>query len=98
MKKLLVLASVVILTSTVIGLLMAASGPEKDAPFPEVPRMTAKQTEILLGTPDVVIIDARPVEQWKYSDQMIPHAVHEDPLNVESWAHKYRKDQTLIIY
>jgi hypothetical protein len=98
MKKLLLLLSALILTLAVVDPPMGASGPEKNVPFPEVPRITAKETRALLGDPDVVIIDARPVEQWKYSDQMIPHAVHEDPFNVDFWAPKYRKDQTFIIY
>lgn len=98
MKKLLLLLSALILSLAVADPPMGASGPEKELPFPEIPRITAKETKALLGDPDVAIIDARPVEQWKYSDQMIPQAVHEDPLDVESWAHKYRKDQTIIIY
>jgi len=79
---------------------VAASTGAGDAPlpFPEIPRITIKETRPLLGTPGVAIIDVRPVEQWKYSDQILPHAVHEDPMDVDSWAHKYDKDKTLIIY
>lgn len=67
-------------------------------PFPEIPRMTKEQAKAVLGNPDVVILDCRPVEQWKFSDQKIPGAVHEDPMDVESWAGKYSKDKTLVIY
>jgi hypothetical protein len=98
MKRLLLLLSALVLTLAFVDPPMGASGPEKELPFPEIPRITAKQTRVLLGDPDVAIIDARPVEQWKFSDRMIPQAVHEDPLDVESWAHKYRKEQTIIIY
>jgi len=52
----------------------------------------------MLGNPDVVILDCRPVEQWRFSDQKIPGAVHEDPMDVESWAGKYSKDKTIVIY
>lgn len=98
MKKLLLLLPALILTLAVADPPIGASGPEKGLPFPEIPRITAKQTSALLGDPDVAIIDARLVEEWRYSDAMISHAVHEDPQNVESWAHKYKKDQTVIVY
>ena len=98
MKKLLLFVSALILTLAVADPSMEASGPEKELAFPEIPRITAKETFLLMGDPDVAIIDARPAEQWRYSDQKLPHAVHEDPFAAESWAHKYRKDQTIIIY
>ena len=98
MKKMLLLVSALILTLTVVDPPMGASGPERELPFPEIPRITAKETFLLMEDPDVAIIDARPTEQWRYSDQKLPHAVHEDPFDAESWAHKYRKDQTIIIY
>jgi len=98
MKKLLLLVSVLILILAVADPPMGASGPEKDLPFPEIPRISKEQTRAMLGDPDVAIIDARPMEQWKYSDHMISHAAHEDPFDVQSWAHKYKKDQTIIIY
>jgi hypothetical protein len=101
MKKLLV-----VLTAIALGLIAASPSPGSEGtgtgdaalPFPEIPRITIKETRALLGDRNVAIIDARPVEQWKYSDQIIPHAVHEDPMNVDSWVHKYAKDKTLIIY
>jgi hypothetical protein len=98
MKKLLLLVSALVLTLTFLDPPMGASAPERVIPFPDVPRITVKETKDLLGDPDVAIIDARPMEQWKYSDQLIQGAVHEDPFEVDSWVHKYRKDQTLIIY
>jgi hypothetical protein len=45
-----------------------------------------------------VIIDARPIEQWKYSDQMIPGTVYEDPTTIPSWAHKYDKNKKIVVY
>jgi hypothetical protein len=98
MKKLLLLLCALIVTLVLVNPPMGASGPARDLPFPEIPRITAKETLPLLGDPNVTIIDARPLEQWRYSDQKIPHAVHEDPLEVESWAPKYSKDTTMIIY
>ena len=98
MKKLLLLVSALILTLMVVDPPMGATGPERELPFPEIPRITTKETFLLMGDPDVAIIDARPTEQWRYSDQKLPQAVHEDPFAAESWAHKYRKDRTIIIY
>jgi rhodanese-related sulfurtransferase len=63
-----------------------------------MPRMTKEQAKAMLGNPDVVILDCRPAEQWRFSDQKIPGAVHEDPMDVESWAGKYSKDKTIVIY
>jgi len=98
MEKMLLIMSALILTLTVVAPPMGASGPEKDLPFPEIPRITTKETYMLMEDSDVAIIDVRSTEQWRYSDQKLPHAVHEDPFDAESWAHKYRKDQTIIIY
>ena len=67
-------------------------------PFPEVPRITKEQLKEMLGKPDLVIIDARPVEQWKYSDQVIPGTAHEDPLSIQSWASKYDKNKKTVVY
>ena len=98
MKKLVLLLSALVLTLAVADPPIGASGPERGVPFPEIPRITAKQTKALLGDPDVAIIDVRLVEEWRYSDQMISQAVHEDPMDMGAWAHKYKKDHTVILY
>jgi Rhodanese-like domain len=94
---------VLIVAGLVLALLAAGPSVVNGAagdkiPFPEVPRITKEQLKEMLGKPDVVIIDARPVEQWKYSDQLIPGSAHEDPLMVESWARKYDKTKRIVIY
>ena len=94
---------ILVVTGLVLSLLVAGpsfvTGAADDKiPFPEVPRITKEQLKEMLGKPDVVIIDARPVEQWKYSDQVIPGTVHEDPLAIPSWAQKYDKNTKTIIY
>ena len=95
--------AVLLVTGLVLSLLVAGpssgTGAADDKiPFPEVPRITKDQLKGMLAKPDVVIIDARPVEQWKYSDQFIQGAIHEDPLSVRSWADKYDKNKTIVIY
>jgi hypothetical protein len=84
-------------TSLVIGATEKA-GPEQAIPFPEMPRLTKGQVRDLLGKANIVILDTRLEEQWRSSDQMLPGAVHENPTEVKSWAGKYSKDDTLILY
>lgn len=101
MKKWLVLLTALALGLATAGpsLGAAAAGAEdKPLPYPEIPRLSKEQAKAMVGNPDVVILDCRPVEQWKYSDQKIPGAVHEDPMEVQSWAGKYSRDKTIVIY
>jgi 3-mercaptopyruvate sulfurtransferase SseA len=96
-------AAVLLVMGLVLALLIAGpsfvTGAANDKlPFPEVPRITKEQLKEMLGKPDLVIIDARPMEQWKYSDQMIPGTVYEDPLAIQSWAHKYDKNRKIVVY
>jgi hypothetical protein len=84
-------------TSLVIGATEKA-GPEQAIPFPEIPRMTKEQVRDLLGKANIVILDTRLDEQWRLSGQALPGATHESPSEVKSWAGKYSKDKTLILY
>jgi|GEM_PF-244728 len=101
MKKLLLVLMALVFSFAAAGPSLGAAGTgtgDAALPFPEMPRMTKEQAKAMLGNPDVVILDCRPVEQWRFSDQKIPGAVHEDPMDVESWAGKYSKDKTIVIY
>jgi hypothetical protein len=98
MKSAVLLVMGLVLTLLVAGPSFVTGAADDKLPFPEVPRITKEQLKELLGKPDLVIIDARPVEQWKYSDQMIPGTAHEDPLAVDSWAQKYDKNKRMVIY
>jgi hypothetical protein len=98
MKSAVLLVMGLVLTLLVAGPSFVTGAADDKLPFPEVPRITKEQLKELLGKPDLVIIDARPVEQWKYSDQMIPGTAHEDPLTVDSWAQKYDKNKRMVIY
>jgi len=71
------------------------------APFAaadEVPRMTKEQLKALLDDPDVVILDVRTSRDWKGSEKKIKGAIRENPKGFASWAHKYSKDKTLVLY
>jgi hypothetical protein len=98
MKSAVLLVMGLVLTLLVAGPSFVTGAADDKLPFPEVPRITKEQLKELLGKQDLVIIDARPVEQWKYSDQMIPGTAHEDPLTVDSWAQKYDKNKRIVIY
>jgi hypothetical protein len=62
------------------------------------PRMTKEQLKPLLGGPDLVVLDIRLVEQWKFSNRKIPGAVHENPTVPSNWMDKYPKDKTIVLY
>ena len=52
----------------------------------------------MLGDPNLIIIDSLVGDQWKTVAQKLPGAVHEDPDDVDSWAHKYSKDKIIVTY
>jgi predicted sulfurtransferase len=98
MKNVVLLITGLVLILLVAGPSFVTGAADDKIPYPQVPRITKEQLKEMLGKPDVVIIDARPVEQWKYTDQVIPGMVHEDPLEIKSWAQKYDKNKKIIVY
>ena len=98
MKRAFLFVAGLALTFLIAGPYLGRAAADSKVPFPEVPRITKEQLREMLGKRDVVIIDARPVEQWKYSDQVIPGTVHEDPLSIPSWAQKYDKNRKTVVY
>jgi hypothetical protein len=89
------------ITSVVLAVflsLASTSVSAKEVPFPEVPRITKEELKLLLGNPDVIILDVRIEGQWQIADGKIVRAIHEDPEKYESWANKYPKEKTLIFY
>ncbi len=64
----------------------------------DVPRMTKDELRVMLGNSDLVIIDVRAQRDWEESDLRIQGAIREDPGAVDSWANKYPKDKTLVLY
>jgi hypothetical protein len=83
---------------TVLFILLMAGGDATFARSGGVPRMTKEELKALLGNPNLTIIDVRLGRDWTDSDSMIKGAVREDPQAVQSWASKYSKDQTLVLY
>ena len=62
------------------------------------PKMTKEELKPKLGDPALIIIDVLVQDQWETVDQKIPGAVHENPEEVDSWADKYPKDKTYVLY
>ena len=75
-----------------------AAKPSKKVAFPDIPRITKEELIDKLADPEVIIIDVRPEQQWKSSKLKIVGAIHEDAMAVESWAGKYPKDKTIVLY
>jgi hypothetical protein len=61
-------------------------------------RMTKEELKGLLGKPDVTVIDVRSINGWNGSDVKLPGAVREDPTDPVTWAGRYKKDATLVLY
>ena len=90
MKKRLVIE--VLLIFLVVGMLTTFARPA------DVSRMAVDELNAMVGSPDLVIVDVRAPGDWKDSDLKIKAAVREDPVAVETWAKKYPKDKTLVLY
>jgi len=67
-------------------------------PKEKAPRMTKEQLKPMLGGKDLVVIDIRLDEQWRFSNRKIPGAVHENPAVPGTWIDKYPKDKTIVFY
>ena len=61
-------------------------------------RMTKEQLKPMLGSKDLIVIDIRLDEQWRFSNRKIPGAVHENPAVPSAWMDKYPKDKTIVFY
>ena len=64
----------------------------------EVPRMSKETLREQLDDPDMIILDVRTGSDWKASEFKIKGAVRASSDNVDSWAAKYAKDKTLVLY
>jgi hypothetical protein len=64
----------------------------------EVPRMTKEELQSLTVNGQVVILDVRAGWDWFRSGSKIKGAIRENPKDVESWAGKYDKSKTYVLY
>ena len=75
-----------------------AGVPAKAAAGKDVPLMTKEELRPMLGNLDVIILDVRIEQQWREAERKITGAVRENHKDVKSWADKYPKDKTLVLY
>jgi len=90
MKKRLFVAALLIFFMVGVFTIFAGSA--------EAPRMTKEELKALLDNPNLVVMDVRTQRDWRESDLKIKGAVREDPGAIESWANKYPKEKTLVLY
>lgn len=64
----------------------------------DAPRMTKDELKGMLGNPDLIILDVRYGQDWTDSDLKIKGAIREEPDDIKSWANKYPKNKTLVLY
>jgi len=86
--------SLILIAFLSLIMLGAAETPTED----KAPRMTKEELKPLLGSADLVVLDIRLDEQWKFSNRKIPGAVHENPTVPGNWMDKYPKDKTIVLY
>jgi rhodanese-related sulfurtransferase len=60
--------------------------------------MSKEELKSRLGDKDIVVIDVQTGSDWKKSDSKIRGAVREDPEDAASWARKYTKEKTIVLY
>jgi rhodanese-related sulfurtransferase len=65
---------------------------------PKIPVITKEDLNKMLDVPGVTVIDVRVERDWTSADRKIKGAVREDPDRVDTWAGKYSKDKTIVLY
>jgi hypothetical protein len=86
----------IVMITAFLGLLVLAAG--EAPPGKKVPQMSKEELKPKLGSKDLIIIDVRLDEQWRFSNRKIPGAVHENPAVPTTWMNKYPKDKTIVFY
>lgn len=80
-----------------LSLLLCAS-PATMVHAQDAQRITVEELRGMLGKPDVVVLDVRADRDWNSSDSKIQGAVREEPMKAASWALRYPKDKTYVLY
>jgi len=91
MKK--IAYSTTILTLIVIGVFFATTLNAEN-----VPRITKEQLKGMFDNSDLIILDARAGRDWKASEFKIQGAERAAPSDFNSWAKKYPKDKSIVLY
>ena len=102
MKSVLSVIMAMIVGAAVLGI-SAKTGAGPAFPTKEemkaIPRITKEELKSMLDDPNVIILDIRYKPHWEKSKLQIPGSVYEDPVaDVKTWADKYPKDKTIVLY
>ena len=92
MKK---IKSILLLILAAFGLVLAGFSPALAA---DVPRMSVEELKNILDQDKVTVLDVRAGRDWKSSEFKIRGAERADPGDFRSWADKYPRDSTLVLY
>ncbi len=87
--------SIVLVAMTTFALLGLFSN---SAVAEDVSRMTKEELKTMMGESQLVVIDVRTGKDWDGSKLKIKGAVREEPRKATSWAGKYDKRQTYVLY
>jgi rhodanese-related sulfurtransferase len=63
-----------------------------------VPRISVKELDDILDSPDLVLLDVRTDKDWGKTDSKVVGAVRVDPGDISSWAENYSKAQQIVLY
>jgi predicted sulfurtransferase len=92
MRKKFSIVMVAIATFALLGLYTTLAFAE------DVSRMTKEELKSMIDDSQVVVIDVRTGKDWEGSTTKIKGAVRENPRKAASWAGKYDKQKTYVLY
>ncbi len=92
MKKKLPTILLYLLTFMLMGLFENAAVAE------DVSRVTKEELKSMMSDSQLVVIDVRTGKDWNGSKSKIKGAVREEPRKATSWAGKYDKQKTYVLY
>jgi len=81
-----------------LGLAVVHWGVSSTLAAAETPRMSKEELKGMLGSKELVLIDVRAGKDWDSSEIKIEGAVRGDPKALDSWAAKYPRDKTIVLY
>jgi rhodanese-related sulfurtransferase len=64
----------------------------------DAPRISTEELQAMLGSSDLVLLDARADRDWDKSDIKIVGSIRVDPNEINSWAGDYGKEQKIVLY
>ena len=64
----------------------------------DIPRMNKDELKGMLDKDDVIVMDVRKGRDWSSSESKIKGAVREEAYQAKTWADKYDKEKTYVLY